>query len=417
MTNRIIMIIAAVLLIVLAILVNTLLREHGVRADLDKAVELLGSEDPYDVAKALDIFDKHCARALPVLLRAIDDEDEIRRANAVNVLGTFESHLTDEEHMKVVGAVTTRLDNISSRVRIAAILVLTKDFGHAGCSGKLEKMAEGDADISVRMAALDGLGHIAGGKKVQSPVKQKAVRFLAKQLENNDDRIVMAASHALGLTDRADALQILLDELQRKRGLAVHREQLIAVASLGGVLKGGEFDDKVRKVLDGVFNEARLESLLIQAHADTTGGVLNPPTPEEFMLELLRAYHKWDKGARIERFFERIRTTTGEERALHEDAVSDFIREMLSATVLKGEGIEVIVEMDKADTELMLFICGKLINLLETDSKEFARRNLEQITRLNFGCDVVKWREQHKRWTDRVEEFRVEPLVMSRSEE
>jgi len=402
MTNRTIIIIAVALIAVLAILVNTILQEHSLRARLDKAIQALDSDDPGALAGARTILDEHRNRALPLLVNATTDRNETRRANAVNVLGTFAPYLTEKQRAEAVKAISTRLNDIDPQVRKAAVLALTRDFKHGPCSDSLQTISGADADVEVRMAALTGLGCIGGTEETQ---------FLVKKLDSKDDHIVVAASHGLGLTGRADALRALLKALKSKRGLAIHTEQLIAVAALAGDLKvkGGALNGEVIDALDELFRKTNPDTLRIQGHVDMAGGLASPE-PWEFLLTLLNAYHEWGHGEKIKLFFERIGTTTGEERRMYEDAVSKFIYNMLTEGLIRGEEIKVVVEMSEADTKLMLFISKELIDLIETESRDFALKNLRAITRLNFGGDVVRWREQYEKWATGREKFKVEPL-------
>lgn len=396
--NRGIIITVVALVVLLVILLNAVLQERGVQSELDSAFLLLGGTRPEDVAEAKEILDKHPARALPLLLRAASSEEEVRRANALNVLGSFEAHLAGEERQKAIDAIVTRLKDVSPSVRVAAVLTLSADFRHAAAAGELERIVTDDKDINVRMAALGGVGRIAG---------EKEVLFIAKALEDRDDRIVMAACAALGYAGRADALRLLLAELRRPRGLAVRREQLIAVAALGEVLKGGEPDKEVLAALDEAFREARPDTMLIQANQDQSGGIPSPPQ-RVYLLEILNTYYRWGGGERIKLFFDRIRAASGEERETLRGAVSDFIENMTTAGIIRGKDIKVVVEMGEADTKLMFFVCGELMGLIETDGN-FAVENLHRITGLNFGGDVVKWRRQYEKWTTGTEKFKVAP--------
>jgi hypothetical protein len=54
--NRATVVIVVILVVVLAILANTLMQERSLRADLDRAVDLLGNEGEDDFEKAVELL-------------------------------------------------------------------------------------------------------------------------------------------------------------------------------------------------------------------------------------------------------------------------------------------------------------------------------------------------------------------------
>jgi hypothetical protein len=83
---------------------------------------------------------------------------------------------------------------------------------------------------------------------------------------------------------------------------------------------------------------------------------------------------------------------------------------MRTQQIAGGSNIAVVVEVSEEDTALLLDICGKLVDLIGSESGRFALENLRLITGLNIGDDVVKWRGQYEKWTSGKEKFKVEPL-------
>jgi len=408
MSRNITIALVVVIVAIICVLVYTLVEEARTREDLSDLWRYLGENDEDSFTSAREICEDDLDRALPVLFRAVADENATRRENAVRMFGTFVADLQDKRQ-RAVEAITERLSDGDAAVRVEACLVLTAKFRHAGCVDKLEALADADPDLTVRLAALDGIGRVAG---------EKEVTFLADKIKNGkDDRegkiLKSGASRALGLTGRGDALFVLLSQLQNKEGLMVQTEQLLALAALAGDLrdpKGTGPDRKVIDALDEYFSQRDPASLMIQAQEDAAAGFAS--LPEDLCAALLKAYHDWGDGKKVDVFFEKMKSAPPEARKFYEGVIHDYILSLMwTQQIAAGADISVVVDVSDADKALLLDICGKLVDLIGSDSSQFALENLRLISGLNPGDDVVKWREQYEKWTSGKEKFKVEPLT------
>jgi hypothetical protein len=398
---------AVVLVVIICIFAYTKVWEIQSRSARDDAWRKLGETDAASQDAAWKIYNDDLDRALPMLFKALRDDNATRRQNAIAMLARFVPDLRDKKQ-NAEDAIMETLGDGDPAVRIAACQALAAKFHCAGCIEKLESLADADPDIVVRQAAIFGLGYVAG---------ENEVVFLANKIRNSRDdsegrAVKRAASAALGLTGRADALFTLLARLQDKDGLMVETEQLHAVAALAGDLRdlqGSDNKQKAIAALDAYPAQKGLDALIIEQHDDESAGAAS--SPRSFYAALLRAFHDWGAGDRVGAYIEKIKSSSGEERALYENVVHDYILSLMSAgEVASGADISVVVDISDADKALLLDICGQLIDLIGSESGQFAQDNLNLITRLNLGGDVVKWREQYDKWKSGGEKFNVEPL-------
>jgi hypothetical protein len=407
MSRNVTIVFIVVIAAIICVLAYTMVQEAQTRAALSDLWRLLGEKDDGSFGSARKICDDDLDRALPTLFKAVGDENATRRENAVKMLGAFVADLR-EKQQKAIEAITGRLDDGEPEVRVEACLVLTAKFRYAGCLDKLEALADADPDFKVRLAALEGIGRVAG---------EKEVLFLADRIRNGkDDRegkiMKSGASRALGMTGRADALLVLLSQLQGKEGLIVQTEQLLAIAALAGDLrglKGAGHKEKVINALDEYFARKDLDTLMIQAEEDAAAGLSS--SPQGLCGALLNAYHDWGEGKKVEAFLEKMKSAPAEAKKFYEGVIYDYICSLMrTQQIAGGSNIAVVVEVSEEDTALLLDICGKLVDLIGSESGRFALENLRLITGLNIGDDVVKWRGQYEKWTSGKEKFKVEPL-------
>jgi hypothetical protein len=414
MNRNVTVIIAIAIVVIVAVLGYTMVQELQTRSTMSGMWDKLGEDDPAAFGKARAICDENLARALPMLVKATVDSSATRRRNAVGMLASFAADLKDRERI-ATDALVARLDDRDASVRAAACIALTADFRYKGAIEKLEAIADADPDITTRRAALTGLGYIAGDNEVLFlAAKLKSGAAPAGPEEAKEaEQIKNAASRALGLTGRADALMILLAQLREKESIPLQTEQMLSIAYLAGDLGAADLKEKVVKALAEYRAEKSIDALLIQS---MSGPVT--PAPEEqdgeiraLLGALLKACHAWGAGKEADFFIEKIKSAPDGERAMYEDVVRDYIVFLMqTGQFVSGRNVKVVADISDEDAALLLDICGKLIDLIGSRSNQFALDNLRLITGLNLGDDVIKWREQYAKWTTGAEKFKVEPL-------
>ena len=392
---------------IICILAYSMVQEFQARAAMANLWQDLGESEGDSFDSARKICEDDLDRAIPNLIKAVSDSDATRRENAVKMLGVFAADLQDSRQA-ATDAVAQRLDDAEPAVRVEACLALAARFRCFSYAGKLEALAGADPRIDVRLAALEGIGRGAGPQEVA---------FLADQIKNgkdgHDGRILrIGASRALGLTGRGDALLVLLAQLKNKDGLAVQREQLLAISSLAGDLAdqpGSDNKEKVIAALDEYFEREGPDTLMLQAKDDAAAGLTS--APEDLFAAMLAAYHDWG-GGKIDAVFEKMKAAPPDAKKFYENVIHNYIVYLMTARqVAGGAKVAVVIGPSDADTASLLDICGKLVDLLGAGGGDFAQGNLQLITGLNIGGDVVKWREQYGKWASGAEKFQVEPLI------
>jgi len=402
--NRSAKIIAVVAIVIIVVLAATFIQELKTRNTMDELRLKLGE----DTQSARDRTKQICAdnfdRALQVLFKAAVDENATRQKNAIEIIGLHESDLKGNERDTAIKILTARLDDRDPGVRVKAAFALATKFKHAPAADKLEKMVEADSSMEVKQAALECLGHIGG---------EKEVTFLAARMKDSDkDFVKIGAARALGFTGRADALTKLLALLPEKLGLALQTEQLYAIAALAQDLKDSDHKKNVIEVLDKYASGDGLMMLLAQAE-DQSGKIGS--TKQQFYAALVKAYHDWGEGKHAADFlFDKLKASTLAEHKEYQDAINAYVVTLrTTGNITSGRHISVVTKISQEDTSLLLYICGKLLELFNADTKDFAADALNQITNLNLGDNLVEWQNHYRKWTDGTEKFKVDPLSIS----
>ncbi|MFH1550441.1 MAG: HEAT repeat domain-containing protein [Planctomycetota bacterium] len=402
--------------IIVAILLNSLVKHGEDVATCESLIAELGKDEP-GVAKRVSekLRDDDISIWFPMLIEAAGKDNPTMRRNAITVLGHKENIVQNEERSKTVGLLMKALDDDDVLARREAVRVITARYGHRESAGKLREIIKTQTEGKykpVAVAALEGLGLIAG---------EGDADLIKGYLSNAADLVRFGAVKGLGNVATVNALRSLLEILPSEKNLVVRTAAIFDVGKLGEELRGKGADNQAVEVLDGILKNEEVKRLMLQKAVagsvrEEFREILDIPVPlpgsEEdkgyalekyFFFRLLVSLYQWNEGDRYTVLLSRLQSASGDEQDVFEGAVTAYIDFLLNPG---GKETYLRVKISEEDITRLRQIGGMLIPFLNTKSKNFAADNLRQITGKDYGYSESDWQAQFERYAAGEDEFK-----------
>ncbi len=414
--KRFLIIGGGVAVVIVAILFNNMAKHNENVAMYRELTAELGKDEP-GVAKRVSekLRDDDISIWFPMLIEAVGSDNPTMRRNAITVLGYKDYVIENEERRETIDLLMKALDDDDVFARREAVRVVTVRYRHRESAGKLREIIKtqtGGKYLPVAVAALEGLGLIAG---------EGDADLIKEYVLHADDVVRFGAVKGLRNVATVNALRVLLGILPSEKNLLVRTTAIFDVGKLGEELRGKGADNQAVEVLTGILKNEEVDNLMYQkavagSAREKFREILNIPVPlpgsEEdrgyalekyFFFRLLVSLYQWNKGDQYTVLLSRLRSASGDEQDVFEGAVTAYIDFLLNPG---GKKAYFRVQISEEDITRLREIGGMLIPFLKTRSKDFAADNLGRITGENHGYSESAWKEQFERYADGEEEFK-----------
>jgi len=406
--------------IVIALLINSRLKYQRELEEVKKVVEkALDTGDTEDMGKAGKALEKNMEYGFPLIVEAAEGGNATRRCNAIKLLGIVEPFIANDTRDKTIDLLMKSFDGGGDDVRREAIRVITTEYEHKDCAGKLREIIKsqtnGEFDPAA-IAAMEGLGNIA---------QEGDVELIGDFLRHRNDILRMGATRGVRNTATVNALKMLLDILPSEKNLMVRISAVTFAGDLGGVLRGKGADDETIKALADLLKNEKALTLMVQNSEAALYRkqfielfdfeMPNQEMGEKYALEkffffkLLVALYHWNRGEMFTVLRERILDASGSERDVLEEAGSSYVEFLLKNTLdvpyREGRTPSVRLQVKKKNSGWLLDIARLLVPMLNTDSGGFALENLKRITGEDHEKDKSEWRELIERYDSEPDSF------------
>jgi hypothetical protein len=414
--KRFLMIGGVAVAVIVAILLNSLVKHNEDVATCESLIAELDKDEP-GVAKRVSerLRDDDISIWFSMLIEAAGKDNPTMRRNAMTVLGHKEHIIQNEERGKTVDLFMKALDDGDAFARREAVRVITARYRYRGSAGKLREIIKTQTEGKYRpaaVAALEGLGLIAG---------EGDVGLIKEYVSNVADVVRFGAVKGLGNVATVNALRSLLGILPSEKNLVVRTAAISDVGKLGEELRGKGADNQAVEILAGILKNEEVKSLMKQkavagSAREEFRAILDIAVPlpdsledkgygleKHFFFRLLVSLYQWNEGDRYTVLLNRLRSASGDEQDVFEGAVTAYIDFLLNPG---GKEAYLRVQISEEDITRLREIGGMLIPFLNTRSKDFAADNLRQITGMNYKYSESDWKAQFERYAGAEEEFK-----------
>jgi hypothetical protein len=422
--KRVTIIAGIVAAVVIALVIIGILKRDRARREtreLTEAALKSGSKD--DIDKAASTLAENMMDAIPVIADAMKGADGTRKRNAIRLLGAAEPHLVGEMRKEAATMLTSALDDVDALISSEAILALTTNyrdvFNDANEGNKLRRKlrqvagdTRGGDFLRARAAALEGLGNNA---------VEGDAEFIQTFLTAQNPVLRMGAVAGMGKIATVNAVKALLQMLPDEKNIIIRTAAVFQVGRLAGLAQGSGVEEEVARGLTGILQTQTMMQLMLQSQEALSEGYKqifkdsygidvdairlsdDYGLEKAFLVSIMDALYKWNKGDSYTILFERIRRAPeGSERDVFEGAADYYILSLLNPP---GSSKSFHVPVKDTDFGLLKEIGKALIPFIGTASGDFAEENLALITGENHGGDAAAWRELFQRYDSGQQKF------------
>ncbi len=414
--KRFLMIGGVAVAIIVAILLNSLVKHGQDVATCESLIAELDKDEPGVAERVSEkLRDDDISIWFSMLIEAAGKDNPTMRRNAITVLGHKEHIIQNEVRGKTVDLLMKALDDGDAFARREAVRVITARYRYMESAGKLREIIKTQTEgkyMPAAVAALEGLGLIAG---------EGDVGLIKEYVSNTADVVRFGAVKGLGNAATVNALRYLLEILPSEKNIVVRTAAIFDVGKLGEELRGKGADIQAVEVLTGILKNEKLGNLMMQkavagSAREEFRAILDISVPlpgseedEEYALEkyfffrLLVSLYRWGEGDRYTFLRSRLQSASGDEQDVFEGAVTSYVDFLLHPG---GKEAYLRVQISEEDITRLREIGGMLISFLNTKSGDFAASNLRRITGKNHGDSVSDWNAQFERYASGEEEFK-----------